>query len=105
MPKHFCWLLCPLIPHVCVYVCVCLCQEEALAVAKGDQGRKSRELHTSVLRDVQTMFDGKSSEELGRCVRLILQNAHMLILRQCKHLLLFVDYSRQLLVASLLCVP
>jgi hypothetical protein len=57
---------------------MCVCQEEALAVAKGDQGRKSRELHTSVLRDVQTMFDGKSSEELGRCV--------LLILRKCTRL-------------------
>ncbi len=56
----------------CMCACMCVCQEEALAVAKGDQGRKSRELHTSVLRDVQTMFDGKSSEELGRYAVLIL---------------------------------
>lgn len=43
-------------------------QEEALATVKGDAGRKSRDLHTSVLRDVQAMFDGKSSEELGKYV-------------------------------------
>ena len=41
-------------------------QEEATATMRGDTGRRVRELHASVARDVANMFEGKSSSELAK---------------------------------------
>ncbi len=56
-----------------MYVCVCACvrvrvcgQEEKAATMKGDTGRRVREVHSSVERDVTTMFSGKTSSELAK---------------------------------------
>ncbi len=46
-----------------------------MATARGDAGKRSRDIHVAVLNDVHRMFDGKSSAELAKLRASIKANA------------------------------